>query len=111
MAFYTKVYNKNWEGSVLTNYTKQWAGNTSFMGGLEYLKMYAQNTFINFATAFSDSGGAYGIGLVDYAQTYTGDVNFEGAAAYAGDFTYTKTYTKIYTAAVDFAGTQDFTKI
>ena len=50
---YTKVYNKNWEGSVLTNYTKQWAGNTSFMGGLEYLKQYAQDTFINFSTVLN----------------------------------------------------------
>ena len=35
---YTAVYNKIWVGIALTNYTKQWAGNTSFLGGLEYLK-------------------------------------------------------------------------
>ena len=33
---YTAVYNKIWVGIALTNYTKQWAGNTSFMGCLLY---------------------------------------------------------------------------
>ena len=39
---YTKLYDRNWLGSVLTNYSKQWAGDTDFLGGLEYLKTYAK---------------------------------------------------------------------
>jgi len=94
---YTAVYNKVWVGIALTNYTKQWVGNTSFMGGLEYLKEYAQDSFINFASVFSDATGAYSIGLRDYNKTYVGDVNYEGAATYTTDGNYHKNYTKIYT--------------
>ena len=108
---YTAVYNKIWVGIALTNYTKQWAGNTSFMGGLEYLKAYAQDTFINFASVFSDATGNYSIGLRDYNKSYVGDVNYEGAATYTTDGNYSKTYTKIYTTSENFAGSATYTKI
>ena len=80
---YTKIYNKVWAGAVLTNYTKQWAGNTSFMGGLEYLKMWE----------------------TEWTKTYTGVYTKLWEKDYNKDYetTYTKiwekAYTKAYTAA------------
>ena len=103
-ASYTKIWVGTWEKVYNGGYASYGANYNSGVDFSGYIEPWASG-------AYSGAGGAYGISLVDYTAVYAGAVSFEGEAGYVGIVSWSKNWTKIWQAEVDFAGIKEFTKV